>query len=97
MSKKYKFKKKDNDFELYIGAKLVLAKPMDRYTFLKEYRGHQGTFDIENEPGRAVKYSDKYVSWSPEKAFKAYRKVNDEEGSMFFSMLQVAEEEEDDI
>jgi hypothetical protein len=97
MSKKYKFKKKDDGFELYIGAKLILAKPMDRHTFLKEYRAGVNTIDTENESGWAVKYADKYVSWSPDEAFRAYRKVNDGEGSMFFSMLQVAEEEEDDI
>ena len=61
--------------EKYIGTKTIEAEPMARGDYNK-YRGW--TIPADENPddeGYLVKYSDGYVSWSPEKAFlEAYRK-----------------------
>ncbi len=54
--------------ENYLGLKLVRAEPEER----------------DGEPGFRVVYEDGYESWSPEKAFEAYRKV---EGGIGFSIV----------
>ena len=59
----------------YIGAKLILACPMDECTFLKEWKGQDVT-NRETRPGYKVTYPDGYVSWSPQDTFEtAYREI----------------------
>ena len=61
--------------EKYIGTKTIEAEPMTRGDYNK-YRGW--TIPADENPddeGYLVKYSDGYISWSPEKVFnEAYKK-----------------------
>lgn len=61
--------------EKYIGTKQIEAEPMTRGDYNK-YRGW--TIPADENPddeGYLVKYSDGYISWSPEKVFnEAYKK-----------------------
>lgn len=68
--------------EKYIGAKVIMAKPMTR----GDYNVYRGWTIPENEnpndEGYLVKYSDDYESWSPKAAFdSAYRSFD---GGMSF-------------
>lgn len=47
----------------YIGLKIVDAEPMPSVNTA--------------EPGYVIVYKDGYQSWTPEKAFEAYRKISD--------------------
>lgn len=60
----------------YIGTKIIEAEPMTR----GEYNKYKGwTIPEDKNPddtGYLVKYSDNYISWSPESAFnEAYSEV----------------------
>jgi len=64
---------KESPDSLYIGAKIIKARPM---TYLEFH----GDMDREDEPGYRVEYPDGYVSWSPKDVFEtAYRKITDKE------------------
>jgi len=68
--------------KLYIGAKLILAYPLDECSFLKEFKG-QNVTNRETRPGYFVKYPDGYTSWSPKETFEiAYREVTESEKRM---------------
>ena len=59
----------------FIGAKIILAEPMDENTFISKYR-HKETENRETRPGYHVLYPDDYHSWSPKDAFEsAYREI----------------------
>ena len=66
------------NFEKYIGTKQLEAVPMTRGEYNK-YRGWTIPADENPEDkGYLVKYSDGYISWSPEKQFKeAYSKTGE--------------------
>ena len=61
--------------EKYIGTKTIEAEPMTRGNYNK-YRGWAIPADENpDDEGYLVKYSDGYISWSPEKVFnEAYKK-----------------------
>ena len=71
--------------KLYIGTKLITARPMDEDTFLL-YKGKNLSAEdvIKSRPGYKVTYSDGYVSWSPKETFEnAYRKITESEKALF--------------
>lgn len=54
--------------EMYIGCKLISAKPMTRWDFLaRKGRCKSG----EDEDGYFVRYQDGYESWSPKNVFES--------------------------
>lgn len=67
--------------KLYIGSKIITARPMDEFRFLKDYKGQ--IVDGRNRESRAgyiVTYPGGYVSWSPKDVFEtAYRDITSEE------------------
>ena len=64
----------------FIGAKIILAEPMDEITFLKTVKNQTEIPDRETRPGYHVIYPDDYHSWSPEDVFEnAYREVTNGE------------------
>ena len=71
--------------KLYVGTKLILARPMDEATFLASKDPNQIMPDGQvNRSGFEVTYTDGYVSWSPYLAFvKAYRLVTPQEKELF--------------
>jgi len=60
--------------KLYIGAKILSAKPMSRQEY-NDFRGWQMPEDEEGaDSGFIVQYAGGYISWSPLKEFnEAYR------------------------
>ena len=61
---------------VYVGAKLIRAYPLDECSFLETYKG-QDVSGRETRPGYLVKYPDGYKSWSPKEVFEeAYREVS---------------------
>ena len=69
---------------LYIGAKLIRATPMDECTFLKTVKGKNTSDQDKTRLGYKVIYPDGYVSWSPRDAFEnAYREVTASEKALF--------------
>lgn len=62
----------------YVGTKIIDARPMTRGDY-NNYRGQQ--IPVEGNPedkGYLVRYSDGYVSWSPEYVFKeSYREYDE--------------------
>ena len=71
--------------EPYIGAKIILARPMNKKAFYLRYGEslsvRENNPDEEDpSPGYLVIYPDGYRSWSPKDVFdNAYRKVTTEE------------------
>ena len=69
------------EMRLYIGCKLIKARPMDEDSF-RASQGKQMT-PGRNAAGYMVLYPDGYISWSPKETFeKAYRLINDKEQAM---------------
>lgn len=68
----------------FIGVKIIHAEPMTRGDYNK-YRGWTiPENENPNDKGYLVKYSDDYISWSPENAFdEAYRETD---GCMTFGL-----------
>ena len=67
----------------YIGVKMITARPMDHFEFLK--RSGKELPDHENSLGYQVFYPDGYVSWSPKEVFEeAYREIAS--GNMTFGL-----------
>lgn len=66
------------NFEKYTGTKQIEAVPMTRGEYNK-YRGWTIPADENPEDkGYLLKYSDGYISWSPEKQFEeAYSKIEE--------------------
>ena len=72
--------------KLYIGTKLITARPMNEDTFFKFYKGENlSTEDpTKSRPGYKVTYPDEYESWSPKETFEiAYREVTESEKALF--------------
>ncbi len=69
--------------ERYIGTKIILAEPMDEFTFQRTVKGvvtPADSFAPAPRDGYKVMYEDGYVSWSPKDTFeKAYRKISNNE------------------
>lgn len=69
--------------KLYVGTKLILGRPMDECSFLRE----QARFvapNRETREGYRVTYPDGYISWSPKDAFdNSHREVTDAEKALF--------------
>jgi len=71
----------DSD-EVYIGTKIILARPMNEDDFAKE-QGKTWEPERPARKGYRVRYADGYVSWSPTEPFEqAYRIVTSEERNM---------------
>ena len=74
------------NLELYIDAKIVGGKPMDKKTFHETIR--KGIWTEPNEPGYYVIYEDGYESWSPKEVFeRCYRKVVRSEKTIFLQFM----------
>ncbi len=62
----------------YIGVKIVQAEPMTRGEYNKFRGWNIPGNENPDEIGYLVKYSDNYISWSPENAFdEAYREISE--------------------
>lgn len=71
---------RDGSMRAYIGAKIILARPMSERNF-RELKG-QGWGGQEDSEGYLVQYAgkDNYQSWSPKAVFEeAYRAVSVDE------------------
>lgn len=65
----------------YVGAKIILAEPMDELAYHQE-RGMEFN-GIANRAGYKVVYPDGYVSWSPKATFEeAYRQLSENEAKL---------------
>ena len=72
-----------DDMKTYIGCKIIRAKPMDEFTYMREHKGSTPEESQQNRQGYLVTYPDGYTSWSPKDAFEtAYREITDEEVCM---------------
>ena len=71
--------------KLYIGSKIINARPMDELKFLKDYKGQDVTNrDQESREGYKITYPGGYASWSPKDVFEiAYRELTTAEKKMF--------------
>lgn len=68
-------KKEEHDFKLYVGAKLIKAKPMSRWQFNAAM--HCTSEGKKDQLGYMVEYPDGYTSWSPKNVFEeAYRLIS---------------------
>ncbi len=66
-----------NEYEVYIGCKVIEAKRMSKAEFAVE-QGKE--IPEENVKGYYVRYPDGYISWSPKETFeRAYRVMSPEE------------------
>ena len=66
----------------FIGAKIILAEPMDENTFISKYK-HKETENSEIKLGYHVIYPDAFHSWSPKDVFEnAYREITSGEFRM---------------
>lgn len=74
-----------DDDRLYIGAKLIRARPMDSITFRWTIKNGPPAQEGEGAlEGYKVTYPDGYVSWSPKAVFEeAYREVSPGERNLF--------------
>ena len=69
----------------YISVKIILAEPMDLFTFCSTVRPVGGMDPVIDSQGKSqegykVQYEDGYVSWCPKKAFDlANRKISESE------------------
>jgi hypothetical protein len=65
-------------FEKYFGTKEIEACEMNygEYADFKYGDKKINTGLPDNKKGYSVRYSDDYLSWSPEEPFKAYKKIN---------------------
>jgi len=68
----------NNEWEKYFGIKEIEAIPMTygEYQEMK-YKDNKFISSIpQDSEGYAIKYEDNYISWSPKKAFRFYKKIN---------------------
>lgn len=74
--------------ERYIGTKIVVAEPMDKFHAARNGLVRDSDVvtieaDGTSEPGYKVVYEDGYQSWSPKATFdRAYRRLTDGEISL---------------
>lgn len=71
----------------FVGAKIILAEPMDELTFSHQIRASNEVTEIDkngkSREGYHVIYPDNYHSWSPKDVFEAaYREIVDGEFRM---------------
>lgn len=72
--------------EIYVGTKIIKAKPMTSDDFKRE-KGQPVGHD-ENQSGYRVEYEDGYVSWSPKSTFeRCYRLLSQSEIHIVHSFL----------
>ena len=65
------------DTTVYIGTKVIVAKPMNRLEY-NDFRGWDLPLDEDgSDPGYIVQYEDGYVSWSPSAQFESAYKATD--------------------
>lgn len=70
--------RKENKNSVYIGTKIIKARPMTSDEF-KKSKG-DNTENEENAHGYRVEYEDGYVSWSPKAVFeRCYRLLSESE------------------
>lgn len=59
--------------KVYVGTKIIRAKPMDELTFSQTVRMTSDPIQVNQDgtsrPGYLVEYPDGYKSWSPKVAF----------------------------
>lgn len=77
-----------SQFKCFIGAKIIKARPMTHFEFLrlkgKEIPNH------ENELGYLVEYPDNYTSWSPKNVFdNAYREIQQSEKDLISNINDI--------
>lgn len=74
--------------KVYIGTKVIQAEPMTRGRFEEAYPGVLKGTNASEEEGYAVRYANKYVSWSPKDVFEsAYREVSVDETNLILSAM----------
>lgn len=72
-------------YKLYIGTKIIRAKPMTEKNFLANIKKQTVALHESDREGYVVIYKDDYKSWSPKKAFEdAYREILPDEMAMIF-------------
>lgn len=71
--------------KLYVGCKIIKAKPMNE----SEFRTSRGRSTITpDRPGYLVRYADGYLSWSPEVVFEeSYRELTNHEKRMLLDAM----------
>ena len=75
----------------YIGAKIIMAEPMDEITFGRQFRKTTPDENQETRPGYHVQYSNPdgttYDSWSPRDVFeRAYRPIEKGEAAQILGI-----------
>ena len=77
--------------KVYIGTKVIQAEPFTRGKFKEAFPGvlnKETTTAEDAEDGYAVRYANKYVSWSPKDVFEAaYREVSGDETNLILSAM----------
>lgn len=73
-----------DEYGVYVGAKILQAKPMSKLEVMRLRGELKGDEPMElDQPGYQVIYPDGYVSWSPKATFEsAYRLVTEEERAL---------------
>ena len=70
--------------KLYVGTKIIQARPMDEQDFYRVHKPSRWTAETGKRDGYCVEYPDGYISWSPKDTFEtAYREVTDAEKELF--------------
>lgn len=73
-----------NQFKSFIGSKIIKARPMTHFDFLK-LKGKEIP-DHEDQNGYLVEYQNNYQSWSPKNIFdNAYREILPSEKDLIFT------------
>ena len=68
-----------NEYDVYIGCKVIEAKRMSKREFAIAHN-RENVKKEDNASGYCVKYPDGYISWSPKETFeRAYRVMSQEE------------------
>lgn len=80
-------------FKNYIGCKIIKATPMTNEEFA-EMQDREAPEKMER--GYCVVYPDGYTSWSPERAFQAYREVTAAEIKLLQEDMALGEDEDED-
>jgi hypothetical protein len=77
-------------FKNYIGTKVIKAAPMTAWEFA---RMKDRPLPEQDEEGFCVVYPDGYESWSPVKAFQAYREIATGELNFLNEPLELQDED----
>lgn len=69
-----------SEYGLYIGCKIIKAKPMTECGFINKIKNEDVPQNQEDREGYLVEYPDGYKSWSPKEVFEnAYRAMTTSE------------------